>query len=216
MGRSDPALGAVSTPPACPFCASGEVERVGQWGGQIITAQWRCRGCGSYFEAVRDDFDGADAERRERPTSLGPASVRIRRRIEWIDTDAAGIFHWTAVCRLAEAAEAALHTALGIERFTFGATPRVSVQFDFKRSLRFNDEVETVLSVDRVGRTSVRYAVTVSGAAGVVAEGHMTACLVARDTHAPEPWPAEVRRLLSEAGEQPADVSPGALAARPR
>jgi acyl-CoA thioesterase FadM len=193
----------VSGAPACPFCASGEVERVGQWGGQMITAQWRCRACGSYFEAVRDDFDG------------GPASVRLRRRIEWIDTDAAGIFHWTAVCRLAEAAEAVLHTALGIEQFTFGATPRVSVQFDFKRSLRFNDEVETVLAVEDVGRTSVRYAVTVSGDAGVVAEGHLTACLIDRETGTPEPWPEDVRRLLTEGGEQPADAGSRAAAAPP-
>jgi hypothetical protein len=43
--------------PACPFCESPRVERVGQWGGQIITAQWRCLGCNTYFEAVREDFD---------------------------------------------------------------------------------------------------------------------------------------------------------------
>ena len=43
----------------CPFCEAREVERVGQWGGQIITSQWRCTACGSYFEAVRDDFDDA-------------------------------------------------------------------------------------------------------------------------------------------------------------
>ena len=42
----------------CPFCSSADVERVAQWGGQIITAQWRCNACSSYFEAVRDDFDG--------------------------------------------------------------------------------------------------------------------------------------------------------------
>ena len=41
----------------CPFCSSADVERVAQWGGQIITAQWRCSACNSYFEAVRDDFD---------------------------------------------------------------------------------------------------------------------------------------------------------------
>jgi transposase-like protein len=41
----------------CPFCDSGDVERVAQWGGQIITSQWRCSTCASYFEAVRDDFD---------------------------------------------------------------------------------------------------------------------------------------------------------------
>ena len=41
----------------CPFCDSGDVERVAQWGGQIITAQWKCGACNSYFEAVREDFD---------------------------------------------------------------------------------------------------------------------------------------------------------------
>ena len=45
--------------PTCPFCGAGAVERVGQWGGQIITAQWRCRACNTYFEAVREDFDDA-------------------------------------------------------------------------------------------------------------------------------------------------------------
>jgi len=30
---------AVSAAPHCPFCGAGGVERVGQWGGQIITAQ---------------------------------------------------------------------------------------------------------------------------------------------------------------------------------
>ncbi len=42
---------------SCPFCDAGDLEQVGQWGGQMITAQWRCRACGSYFEAIRDAFD---------------------------------------------------------------------------------------------------------------------------------------------------------------
>ena len=46
----------MSHAPSCPFCGAGAVERVGQWGGQIITSQWRCEACNSYFEAVRDDF----------------------------------------------------------------------------------------------------------------------------------------------------------------
>jgi transposase-like protein len=47
--------------PACPACGAATVERVGQWGGQIITAQWRCTACNTYFEAVRDDFDDPPA-----------------------------------------------------------------------------------------------------------------------------------------------------------
>jgi transposase-like protein len=45
--------------PDCPFCSSHDCELVSQFGGQIITAQWRCRECGSYFEALREEFDAA-------------------------------------------------------------------------------------------------------------------------------------------------------------
>ena len=44
-------------PVYCAHCGSGEVERIGMFGGQLMTSQWRCRLCGSYFEALREDFD---------------------------------------------------------------------------------------------------------------------------------------------------------------
>jgi transcription elongation factor Elf1 len=40
----------------CPFCGAREVELVSQFGGQLMTSQWQCKRCGSYFEAVREDF----------------------------------------------------------------------------------------------------------------------------------------------------------------
>jgi hypothetical protein len=54
MGRETPVL-------TCPFCESADVEHVSQWGGQIITRQVRCRSCNTYFEVVRDDFEGPQA-----------------------------------------------------------------------------------------------------------------------------------------------------------
>ena len=131
-----------------------------------------------------------------------PASVVLRRRIEWMDTDAAGIYHWTTVFRLAEAAEAALHTALGIADFTFGATPRVAVQATFARPLRFNDPVEVALTVTRLGRTSVEYALAVTGDQGPAAEGSVKSCLIDRKTGRAIPWPDEIRGKLSAAGRQ--------------
>jgi acyl-CoA thioester hydrolase len=133
-----------------------------------------------------------------------PARVVVRRRIEWMDTDAAGIYHWTTVFRLAEAAEAALHTALGIADFTFGATPRVAVEARFARSLRFNDPVEVSLTVTRVGRTSVAYALAIDGEAGRAAQGAVTSVLIDRATGRATPWPDEIRAALREGGLQPA------------
>jgi hypothetical protein len=69
---------------SCPFCDSADVERVGQWDGQIITAQWRCGACNSYFEAVREDFsDGplggeGDAHGGERVLEGGPGAPGVR------------------------------------------------------------------------------------------------------------------------------------------
>ena len=57
MGSGDPPLVPLTGSPACPFCGARTAERVGQWGGQIITSQWRCATCGSYYEALRDEFD---------------------------------------------------------------------------------------------------------------------------------------------------------------
>jgi acyl-CoA thioester hydrolase len=131
-----------------------------------------------------------------------PARVVLRRRIEWMDTDAAGIYHWTTVFRLAEAAEAALHTALGIADFTFGATPRVAVQASFARPLRFNDPVEVALTVTRLGRSSVDYALAIEGEEGRAAEGSVKTCLIDRETGRAIPWPDEVRAKLSAAGAQ--------------
>ena len=129
-----------------------------------------------------------------------PARVVIRRRIEWMDTDAAGIYHWTTVFRLAEAAEAALHTALGIVDLTFGATPRVAVQATFARPLHFNEPVEVELAVRALGRTSVEYALTIAAEEGLAAEGSVKSVLIDRTTRRAVPWPEHVRAQLAGAG----------------
>jgi acyl-CoA thioesterase FadM len=135
-----------------------------------------------------------------------PARVVLRRRIEWMDTDAAGIYHWTTVFRLAEAAEAAMHTALGIADFTFGATPRVSVAATFSRSLRFNEPVEVELAVRALGRTSVEYALRIEAGAGTAAQGTVKSVLVDRESGRAAPWPDDVRERLAGAGlQQPPD-----------
>ena len=133
-----------------------------------------------------------------------PARVVLKRRIEWMDTDAAGIYHWTTAFRLAEAAEAAMHTALGIADFTFGATPRVAVQATFARPLRFNDLVDVTLAVEAIGRTSVRYRLTITADAGPAVDGSLKACLIDRSTGRAIPWPDDVRERLGAGGLQDA------------
>jgi hypothetical protein len=49
------------TVPACPFCDSAAVELVSPWGGQIITAQWRCRALPVVLRGDPGAFDDAPA-----------------------------------------------------------------------------------------------------------------------------------------------------------
>jgi acyl-CoA thioester hydrolase len=123
--------------------------------------------------------------------------IVIRRRVEWMDTDAAGIYHWTTVFRLAEAAEASLHTALGIADRTFGATPRLKASGDFRTPLRFNDVVDVSLEVTRMGRSSLTYVAEVTRAGEVAATAEIVTCLIDRETKRATPWPDDIRAALS-------------------
>jgi transposase-like protein len=41
--------------PACPFCESKHAELISLFGSQLLMSQFRCTGCGTYFEGLRDD-----------------------------------------------------------------------------------------------------------------------------------------------------------------
>ena len=112
-----------------PVLRLGDVDRVAQWGGQIITAQWRCEACNSYFEAVREDFDdapthGGDRRRpRHRRRDLHPARRRRSRHRHRLPRRRA------AGAQVAEAVEAARRPrarGAGRHRRRGGRRPRCS------------------------------------------------------------------------------------------
>ena len=77
-------------------------------------------------------------------------------RVAWVDTDAGGRIHFTAVFRWVEAAEVALMRRLGLME-GWGNFPRRHVEADYLKVLVFEDEVEVRLRIDRVGKTSITY-----------------------------------------------------------
>jgi acyl-CoA thioesterase FadM len=130
------------------------------------------------------------------------ARVRIRRRVEWIDTDASGHYHWSAALRFAEAAERVLHDVLGIAELTFGRTPRVHIEADFHAPLNFNDVVDVDFGVGRVGRSSVDYRFAVVRDGETCVEGGVTSVFLDGSREATEPWPEEVRGQLTSGGDR--------------
>jgi uncharacterized Zn finger protein len=46
----------------CPFCASRDAEVISLFGTQAMTLQYRCRGCGSLYEAIKYDREEVAAD----------------------------------------------------------------------------------------------------------------------------------------------------------
>ena len=125
-----------------------------------------------------------------------PAPVQIERtRVAWDDTDAGGRIHFTAAFRWAEAAETALGRSLGLLD-DWGDLPRRSVEAEYLRVLRFEDEIEVELRPDRVGTTSITYTWEIRRDGEVCVRGRHTAVHVDANGE-PVPLPEKMRRALS-------------------
>ena len=83
-----------------------------------------------------------------------------QRRVEFSETDMAGIVHFANFFRWMESAEHAFLRSLGYSVHPHGegtGWPRLKVSCDYLRPLRFEDLVDTVLSIREVRTRSVRY-----------------------------------------------------------
>lgn len=135
------------------------------------------------------------------------ASVTLRRRLDWADTDAAGYWHHSTFWKYAEAGEAELHRRLGLTALTFGFTPRRTVTAEFHRPIYFDDEVTIEFAVVKVGRTSITYSTRLATNGETVADGRMVAVLIGDDGR-PREWPSDARALLKADSSVRAFVSP--------
>jgi YbgC/YbaW family acyl-CoA thioester hydrolase len=109
-------------------------------------------------------------------------AFRVKRMVEFADTDMAGIVHFANFLQFMEAAEHAYLRACGFsvvtewegQRVTF---PRVSVTCDFVRPAHFEEELEIEVKVEHIGRTSVRYGFTFLRQDDLIARGTITTVL---------------------------------------
>ena len=128
-----------------------------------------------------------------------------RRRVEFRDTDAAGIAHFSAFFFWMESVEHELLRAAGVavvDRDAAGGEaswPRVSAACDYSSAVRFGDELEVVAGIIAVGRTSLTYGFRFTHDGRTVAEGRIVAvrCHMRTDRK-PEPVSisAEIRGKL--------------------
>ncbi len=94
-------------------------------------------------------------------------AYRCTRVVEFVDTDMAGIAHFTAFFRWMESAETAFLRSRGMSvsgewQGLQVSLPRVGASCDFVKPVRFGDEVNVALSVAR-GRITAVFCKVVPG-----------------------------------------------------
>ncbi|HUE69602.1 MAG TPA: thioesterase family protein [Pirellulaceae bacterium] len=118
---------------------------------------------------------------------------RTSRRVEFCDTDAAGILHFSAFFQLMEQAEHELLRSVGLSVVMSDdqgkiSWPRVSAKCDFRSAVHFEEELAIDVSIGRLGTKSVTYAFAVTCQGRDVAAGEITSvCCRLRDGQPPEP-----------------------------
>ena len=91
-----------------------------------------------------------------------PYEFQLSRRVEFSDTDMAGIMHFSNFFRFMEAAETAFMRSIGLSVVlsTCGldvCLPRVHAECDYQLPLRFEDEVLVHLLVEKKGTRTLTY-----------------------------------------------------------
>lgn len=156
-------------------------------------------------------------DRTEARAHPGYPQATVHRTVEWVDTDASGHQHNSAVLRWVEAAEAELFRDLQLRDY-FPVAPRVQQVVNYKAKLWFGQRVTATVKIQALGRTSLTMAFEVRGEAGetpepnaadrlaseagssdrgaVAAFGTVTTVHVPAGATAAQPWPEHFVRAL--------------------
>jgi acyl-CoA thioester hydrolase len=140
---------------------------------------------------------------QERPR----AGFMYKRRVQFVDTDMAGIVHFSTYFRYMEEAEHALWRSAGLtlgDLDRTGGFPRVSATFDYKSPLRFDDEFDVAVRIGAVTRRSFRYDFSFTRGEVVIGTGSITAVVSTRESgrlRAVDVPPDMIARLRTATGQ---------------
>jgi YbgC/YbaW family acyl-CoA thioester hydrolase len=109
------------------------------------------------------------------------SEYRLRRRVQFYETDVAGIVHFSWFYRYMEEAEHALWREAGISihpPVSDIGWPRIAASFNFYRALRFEDEFDVVLRIAELTPKRIRYGCVLLKDGTEIATGTMTIACV--------------------------------------
>ena len=118
---------------------------------------------------------------RARGNARPVSDFTLTRRVQFYETDAAGIVHFSVFFRYMEEAEHAMWRAAGLSIATPDAPigfPRVATSFEFLRPLRFEDEFDVRLRVTDKTPKTLSYSATIEKDGMTLARGTLTVACV--------------------------------------
>jgi YbgC/YbaW family acyl-CoA thioester hydrolase len=144
------------------------------------------------------------------PEPSPPVSEHVlTRRVQFHETDAAGLVHFSCFFRYMEEAEHALWRAAGLSIAPPGSEigwPRLEASFEYHRPLRFEDEFEIRMQVTAVAKSTITYRCLLSRGGEKAATGRLTIICVSKRPHEPMktmPIPSEIAARLRPVPEDP-------------
>ena len=138
---------------------------------------------------------------------------RVRRKVEYVDTDMSGIVHFSRFLIYMENTEHAFLRAIGTDVHFQDegraiSWPRVAVSCDYQAPARFGDELEIHLRVIRKGTRSLTYGFEITRGGETLAKGRSTcACCVMDDPAGIQaiPIPRAIAERIEEAHHREGD-----------
>ena len=109
---------------------------------------------------------------------------KITRKVEFSETDAAGIVHYSNFFRYMEACEHAFFRSLGtsiVDKFAGIGWPRVHASCDYRKPLYFEDELVIALRVTEKTSKSLSYKFIFTKGDIEAARGKLTVCCIRRN-----------------------------------
>jgi acyl-CoA thioester hydrolase len=111
-----------------------------------------------------------------------PYEYRLRRRVQFYETDMAGIVHFSWYFRYVEEAEHAMwrEAGLSIADGSGIGWPRIAASFEYHRPLRFEDEFEVHLRIVGKDARTIRYEAVITSSETRIATGTLVVKCVSK------------------------------------
>ena len=113
-----------------------------------------------------------------------PSEFHYQRRVQFAETDLAGIVHFSEMFRYIEEAEHAMWREAGLsiaERGSDLGWPRLNAAIEFRNPLRFEEEFEVWVRIAELKTRTIEYEFTIVRGKTVIAVGTMTSVCVRKE-----------------------------------